>query len=57
MLRDEKLSSAIGVEISEEACELAQKTKTDLSLANFTVLNADLNQLKGKIELVGKLPK
>lgn len=50
MLRDGKLSSATGVEISEEACSLANKTKNELCLEKFTVINSDLNDLKGKIE-------
>lgn len=50
MLRDGNLQSAVGVDISKEACDLAQKTKEELSLDKFTVINSDLNDLKGKIE-------
>ena len=50
MLRDGFLERATGVEISEEACALAEKTKTEQNLDKFTVLNSDLLNLKGKIE-------
>ena len=50
MLRDGNLLTATGVDISEEACSLAQKTKDELGLDKFTVINSDLNDLKGKIE-------
>ncbi len=50
MLRDGFLERATGVEISEEACTLAEKTKNEQNLDKFTVLNSDLLDLKGKIE-------
>lgn len=50
MLRDNKLSRAIGVDISKEATDLAEKTKKELELANFEIINSDLNQLKGKVK-------
>ncbi len=50
LLRDGNLESAIGVDISEEACSLAEMTKSELSLEKFTVINSDLNDLKGKLE-------
>ncbi len=50
MLRDGNLFSATGVEISEEACFLAEQTKNDLKLDKFTVINSDLNDLKGKTD-------
>ena len=50
MLRDGNLSEAVGVDISEEAYLLAQKTKNELSLDKFTAINSDLKDLKGKIE-------
>lgn len=50
LLRDGNLESAFGVDISEEACSLAEKTKSELSLDKFTVINSDLNDLKGKLE-------
>lgn len=50
MLRDGFLARATGVEISDEACSLAEQTKKEQNLDKFTVLNSDLNCLKGKIE-------
>ena len=49
MLRDCTLESAVGVDISEEAIELAQKTKEDLKLSKIEFINSDLNDLKGKV--------
>lgn len=49
-LRDKPLKSAVGVDISKEATDLAQKTKEELGLENFTVINSDLKDLKGKTE-------
>ena len=49
MLRDGNLETAVGVDISCEAIELAQKTKEDLKLSNIEFINSDLNDLKGKI--------
>lgn len=49
-LRDKPLKSAIGVDISKEATDLAEKTKAELQLENFTVVNSDLKDLKGKLE-------
>lgn len=50
MLRDDAVKSAIGVDISEEAIELASKTKEELNLSKFTPICSDLNDLKGKID-------
>jgi len=50
MLRDNAIKSAIGVDISEEAIELASKTAAELNLSNFTPICSDLNDLKGKVE-------
>ena len=50
ILRNGCLSSAVGVDISIEATELAQRTESELKTGKFTVLNADLNTLKGRIE-------
>lgn len=50
LLRDGALQSAAGVEISDEACCLAELTKNELGLDKFTVINSDLKELKGKIE-------
>lgn len=49
MLRDGNLQTAVGVDISPEAAALAKRTSLELKLDNFTVLNSDLNELKGKI--------
>lgn len=49
MLRDGMLQSAVGVDISDEATDLAQKTKEELNLEKFTVINSDLKDLKGKV--------
>ena len=50
MLRDGLLKNAIGIDISEEATALAQKTLEELNIQNFFVLNSDLKDLKGKVE-------
>ncbi len=50
MLRDKKLQTAYGVDISEEAIQLAEKTKAELELGSFYPLHSDLKDLKGKIE-------
>ncbi len=50
MLRDGNLKEAIGVDISQEATTLAQKTKEELEISNFSVVNADLKELKGKVD-------
>lgn len=50
MLRDGKLSSAVGVDISAQAIELAQKTKDILKISKFTAINCDLKALKGQVE-------
>ena len=49
MLRDGNLKTAVGVDISPEAAALAERTGCELELNNFTVLNSDLKELKGKI--------
>ena len=49
MLRDGNLKTATGVDISEEATDLASKTKNELNLSNFMVVNANLKDLKGKV--------
>ncbi len=48
-LRDNSLKSVVGVDISEEATNLAEMTKEELNLSNFTVVNSDLKELKGKV--------
>ena len=50
MLRDGAISEAIGVDISKEATDLAQKTVEDLDIKNFEIINSDLNDLKGKVQ-------
>lgn len=50
MLREGKLSTACGVDISEEATFLAQKTVDELEIKNFSVINSNLLDLKGKVE-------
>ena len=50
MLRDDAINQAVGVDISREAIYLAQKTVDELEITNFTVLNSDLKELKGKVE-------
>ncbi len=50
MLRDGLLKEAVGVDISEEAAFLAEKTVNELEIKNFKIINSDLNELKGKID-------
>ncbi len=50
MLRDSKVKSAVGVDISEEAAFLAQKTVDELEIDNFKVIHSDLLDLKGKLD-------
>ncbi len=49
VLRDKQLKTAFGVDISKEATDLAEKTKEELNLEDFTVVNRDLKDLKGKV--------
>ena len=49
-LRDVQLKGVIGVDISEEATFLAQKTVDELELSNFKVINSNLLNLKGKVD-------
>lgn len=49
MLRDGKLQTAYGVEISEEAAALARRSSEENNTGNFSVLCSDLKELKGKI--------
>ena len=50
MLRDGKLQTAVGVDISKEATDLAEMTVKELEINNFKVINSDLKELKGKVE-------
>ncbi len=54
ILRDNPNINAIGVDISAEGTFLAQKTVDELQLTNFTVINSDLLDLKGKVEFGSK---
>ena len=49
MLRDGSCQSVYGVDISSEAIELAQKTKEEYGLDNFTPILSNLTELKGKL--------
>ncbi|MBQ0084027.1 MAG: methyltransferase [Clostridiales bacterium] len=50
MLRDNPDLITAGVEISEEACFLAEASKDEQNFPNFSIINSDLKDLKGKIE-------
>ena len=50
MLRDGKLDSATGVDISPEAIALASRTAYEQNFKNFTPVLSDLNDLKGKVQ-------
>ena len=50
LLRDKCLESAVGIDISNEACTLAERTAAELALLNFTVINSDIKEIKGKTE-------
>lgn len=49
MMRDGNCQSAYGVDISPEAINLAQKTKTDFGFDKFTPVLSNLKDLKGKV--------
>jgi len=49
MLRDEKCETAFGVDISAEAINLAEKTKSACDFKRFTPVLSDLKDLKGKV--------
>lgn len=50
VLRDKPIKTVYGVDISKEATDLAEKAKEELGLSNFTVINSDLKDLKGKVD-------
>ncbi len=50
MLRDNKLSSAVGVDISEEAIKLAQMSAEKCGFDKFLGVCSDLKDLKGKVD-------
>lgn len=49
ILRDKSLKSAVGVDISEEAIKLAQKTALEQNVL-FLPMHSDLKELKGKLQ-------
>ncbi len=49
LLRDQITENSVGVEISDEAVSLAQKTAEEYAKESFTVLHSDLKELKGKL--------
>ena len=49
MLRDNNCQSAYGVDISDEAIQLANKTKQEFDFDKFTPVLSDLKDLKGKV--------
>ena len=49
LLRDEAAKTSVGVEISDEAVFLAEKTAEEYAKNRFTLLHSDLNDLKGKL--------
>ena len=49
LLRDQKTKESYGVEISEEACFLAQKSADEYTKGALKIICSDLNDLKGKI--------
>ncbi len=50
MLRENKDLNVTGVEISEEACGLLERTRAEMALHTLNIINSDLNALKGKTE-------
>lgn len=50
MLREGKLQSAVGIDISDEATLIATKTITDQDITNMKIINSNLTDLKGKVE-------
>ena len=49
MLRDGKLKSCVGVDVSGEAVELSGKTAAEQGFCNFSGVISDISDLKGKI--------
>ncbi len=49
MLRDGNCQIAYGVDISDEAIKLAEKTRNEYEIGNFTPVLSDLKDLKGKV--------
>lgn len=50
MLREGKLQSAVGIDISDEATLIATKTVADQDIINMKIINSNLTDLKGKVE-------
>ena len=50
MLRDNKLLTAVGVDISDEATVIGSKAVKDQKIENFKIINSNLTDLKGKVE-------
>jgi tRNA1(Val) A37 N6-methylase TrmN6 len=49
LLRDNIATSSVGVEISDEAVKLAEKTAEEYAKDRFTILHSDLKELRGKL--------
>ena len=49
LLRNGLKGRVFGVDISSEACLLAAKTKEELNLENFSVIEGNLTELSGKV--------
>lgn len=49
LLRNGLKGSVYGVDISSEACFLANKTREELKLQNFNVIEGNLTELRGKL--------
>ncbi|MBO4432580.1 MAG: methyltransferase [Clostridia bacterium] len=54
LIKDSKLKSAEGVDISEAAIEIANKTAKEQGFDNFSGIVADITDLKGKISFGNK---
>ncbi|MBO5200872.1 MAG: methyltransferase [Clostridia bacterium] len=49
LLRDEKTARSVGVEISEEAVDLARLTAEEYCADRLDIVHSDLNDLRGKL--------
>ncbi len=49
MMRDGKLKSAVGVDISKQAVQLAEKTAAECGFSAFSAVEADIKSLKGAV--------
>lgn len=50
MLRDGRLKSAVGVDISSKAISLAEKTAAECGFSAFSAVEADIKSLKGHVQ-------